>query len=158
MGKKKSKLIWIILGVIFALIAVLSFTDCFSTSYEVDYSEFYSLVDKSVNDGVITNEELADSNAKEISKLMLADNYFGDLRISEVYIDGYNVSFEVIAGSKAIIFETAFPRDAETIAWFTESFDRAGISCNWADPNAGSFWSSLLPIAGYLIVAISLSL
>ncbi len=154
MGKKKSKLIWIILGVIIALIAVLSFTDCFNTSYEVDYSEFYSLVDKSVDNGVISYEELEGSNAKEIKSIILTDNYKGDVSITEVYIDGYNVLFELRTGNKAMVFETAFPRDTETIAWFTQAFEKAGISCSWADPNAGSFWSSILPIAGYLIVAI----
>ena len=161
MGKKKTKLIWIILGVIVALIAVLSFTDCFNSSYEVDYSEFYSLVEQSVETnegeqaGVVTNKEFWANQEKtpDISSVLLSEN-FTYLKIDNVYISGYVVTFDLKTEAKTFSFETVFARNDTDISILQENLSKAGISFSYADPNAGSIWSSILPIAGYLIVAI----
>ena len=96
--KSKSKLIWIILAIIVALVAVLSFTDCFNTSTEVDYSEFSSLIIESEGDGIVTKDELSISNATEINRL-LSGYQFNAIKIDNVYIDGYVVSFDLINDS-----------------------------------------------------------
>ena len=156
MASKKSRAIWIILGFIIVLIAVLSFTDCFNTSYEVDYGEFYSLVEKSsdnVSKGEITIDELKESKATEI-KSVLSFEQFESVQISNVYIDGYNISFDLLVNNKLLSFETVFGRNDTSLTLLEAQLNDAGISFSYSDPNAGSIWSSLLPIAGYLIVAI----
>ena len=153
--KSKSKLIWIILAIIVALVAVLSFTDCFNTSTEVDYSEFSSLIIESERDGIVTKDELSISNATEINRL-LSGYQFNAIKIDNVYIDGYVVSFDLIndSGIKVFSGQTIFPRNDSLILELQNNFDEIGIKYSYADPNAGSIWSSLLPIAGYLIVAV----
>ena len=153
--KSKSKLIWIILAIIVALVAVLSFTDCFNTSTEVDYSEFSSLIIESETDGIVTKDELSISNATEINRL-LSGYQFNAIKIDNVYIDGYVVSFDLIndSGIKVFSGQTIFPRNDSLILELQNNFDEIGIKYSYADPNAGSIWSSLLPIAGYLIVAV----
>ncbi len=156
MANKKSRAIWIILGFIVVLIAVLSFTDCFNTSYEVDYGEFYSLVENSSDNeskGKITIDELKASKATEI-KSILSFEQFESVQISNVYIDGYNISFDLLVNNKLLSFETVFGRNDTSLTNLEAQLNDAGISFSYSDPNAGSIWSSLLPIAGYLIVAI----
>ena len=156
MASKKSRAIWIILGFIVVLIAVLSFTDCFNTSYEVDYGEFYSLVENSSDNeskGKITIDELKASKATEI-KSILSFEQFESVQISNVYIDGYNISFDLLVNNKLLSFETVFGRNDTSLTLLEAQLNDAGISFSYSDPNAGSIWSSLLPIAGYLIVAI----
>ncbi len=156
MANKKSRAIWIILGFILILIAVLSFTDCFNTSYEVDYGEFYSLVEKSSDEeskGVITKDEVKSSNATEIISILSFEEY-ESVKITNVYIDGYNISFEIRVNNTVLPFETSFGRNDTSLTNLEAQLNDAGISFSYSDPNAGSIWSSLLPIAGYLIVAI----
>jgi cell division protease FtsH len=156
LASKKSRAIWIILGFLVVLIAVLSFTDCFNTSYEVDYGEFYSLVEKSSDDeskGEITIDELKESKATEI-KSILSFEQFESVKISNVFINGYNISFDLLFNNKLLSFETVFGRNDTSLTILEAQLNQAGISFSYSDPNAGSIWSSLLPIAGYLIVAI----
>ncbi len=166
MEKKNSKIIWIILSAILILIAVLSFTNCFSDSISVNYSELDHiesvLVEKDItgykNQNNFTKEQLK-TQAPIISSTISNDSYTA--KIVSVVVDKYNVNFTIsIKNADKLVavrsFTTIFGRTADQIAKLEEAFGRAdvGVSFSYTDPNAGSIWSSLLPLAGTIIVAV----
>ena len=164
MKTKKNHTIWIILTIIIAAIALMSFTSMCSTKTEVKTSEFKYVVALSSNnlglngDNSFTYEEVK-INEKDLptftNKLKSFEGY--TLKIDNVVFDSYNVSFNVIATKdnvkKVIPFGTTYARD-NTTTEFTALLESAGIGYDTVDPNAGSIWSSLLPILGTVLVAV----
>ena len=66
MKTKKSKWIWIILGLIVLVIGGLSIANCINKRSSIEYSEFYSVVEVVAEDGgdkIATKNELGE-NAK----------------------------------------------------------------------------------------------
>ena len=157
MKNKSSKFIWIILAVIVLLIGVLSFGNCFNSSTSVKTSEFDAIVECSNSNGVIDLSKL-DGRAPKLSNI--DPNRTDDTAyLSNVVIDAYNVTYVVTFKSDTQIyrqasFSTSFARDAESIKILRENLSNAGIDYNFLDPNAGSIWSSILPIVGYVVIAI----
>ena len=107
---------------------------------------------------VIDFEKLSSDNAviKNVESVARMLNH-DSISIEGLVFDSYNVNFNVVVknGAKAvasIAFVSTYGRtnmsDYESLA------DNAGISYSYTDPNAGSIWSSLLPLFGSLVIAV----
>ena len=150
MKTRRNKAIWIVLGLILAVVAVLSFTNCINTSKSVNYSEFYSIVSELGTDAEITKTELQNAKAPNISKAFETSTY-EKLTVKKVVFDGYVVNFILEAANStkvigAVQFVTNYSRsDAQ---YLQEKLSGAGVSYTYTDPNANSIWTSLLPLGG----------
>ena len=154
----KSKKIWIILAVIVALIAAVSIANCFTSKTAVNYSEFKELIAMQENDGLILESELEAGKTPNVAKKFKDySNY--QLKFSSVEFDGYVVNFNISYlrnGTPAgvVSFTTNYSRTGESVTDLEERLEDLGCKFTYTDPNAGSIWSSLLPIGGTLLVAI----
>ena len=154
----KSKKIWIILAVIVALIAAVSIANCFTSKTAVNYSEFKELIAMQENDGLILESELEAGKTPNVAKKFKDySNY--QLKFSAVEFDGYVVNFNISFlqnGNPAgvVAFTTNYSRTGESVADLEKRLEDLGCKFTYTDPNAGSIWSSLLPIGGTLLVAI----
>ncbi len=153
MKSKGFKTLWIVLVLVVVFIAVLSFTNCFNMRTTVDYSEFDQLVEFS-QDGKITKEELAGSTATKL-KSSITGNY-DYFTIKDVVFDGYVVSFDIAINGMAYTygFTTNYSRASEAIVDLQAKLNTAKINYSYTDPNAGSIWSSLLPLVGCIVIAV----
>ncbi len=158
MKTKKSRLIWIVLGIIIIAIGALSIMNCINSRTEVNYSEFYSLISEADEDadGTITKAELENSQALEIANKLKISNY-SSVKILNVVFDSYVVEFDIKLinglGTVATVgFTTNYSR--QDAAHIQQMMTDLGISYTYTDPNAGSIWSSLLPLAGCVLIAI----
>ncbi len=157
--KKKSRLIWIILGIIVLAIGALSVINCINSRNEVNYSEFYTLISSEFEDtdGKLTRDEIETSNAKSIWRVIKLRN-FEEAKIDNVIFDDYVVEFDIkllnASGSviSTVAFKTFYSR--QDVAVIQTMMDKMGVSYTYTDPNAGSIWSSLLPIGGCILIAI----
>ena len=158
MSAKKPKTLWIVLGVIIGLIAIFSFINCLGKRTDVNYSEFSQVVEVAGPSGAF---KLADvhhaPDVMEDLKETQADYYV----ISNVLFDGYVLEFDIIAykdGSPVIngVFEytTVYSRSGEAVFALEEALKLKGIDFHYTDPNAGSIWSSILPILAYVIIGV----
>ncbi len=163
MKTKKSKTIWIVLAIIVIAIAALSVVNCINTRTSVDYSEFYSVVKIAAEevepDGIVGANELNDS-AKTFKALFTKFSNYVGIKIDNVFVDSYIIDFDVIlidgagkAGA-SLSYTTIFGRNDTSLATLESDLLKAGSSFTFADPNAGSIWSSLLPLIGCVVIAV----
>ena len=158
------------LGVIVIIIAALSISTCINSSVEVETSEFNSLyqaliVDHEENhettctcDAKLTREEVANLNAPT-NKDELKSVSYETIVLKNVVFDSYVVTFDlaVINGSgrsETITFTANYSRASDQIVLIESALDKAGVNYSYTDPNAGSIWSSLLPLVGCVVIAI----
>ena len=161
MDTKKSKKIWIILGIIVLVIAALSIADCVGKRREVSYSEFTSIVSHigdDANDNTIDLTEMQTLNIPVIASNLSIGNV-SSIRLAGVQIDGYVINFDIevtsTIGIKSTIgFTTNYARSDSDNLFIRENLSKAGVPLAFTDPNAGSIWSALLPIFGTVIIAI----
>ncbi len=162
MKTKKSKKIWIILGIIVAIIAVLSVVSCLGASTEIKTSEFHAILnsmDNSTNkDSILDANELESANAGVI-KNEIKDNGLNmnqGAYLSNIVFDGYVIEFDIVskATGQRISFTTNYSRSDSEVNLITDILDRLHISYSYTDPNAGSIWSSLLPLLGTILIAV----
>ena len=159
MKTKRSKKLWIILGIIVAIIAVLSVTSCLNASTEVRTSEFHSILQTMENgDSTLSKDELNNSNAPAIVQEIKNSGFSMSegARLSNIVFDGYVIEFELLSvkTGQRISFTTNYSRSDVEIGQITEILDKLHISYTYTDPNAGSIWSSLLPLGGTILIAI----
>ena len=158
MQTKKSKTIWIILGIIVLVIGALSIVNCVNTRKSVDYSEFYVAVNAMDVDGKATIDDLQKTD--ELKELLNDYNEYKYLSIDNVVVDGYVLDFDVVLKSDAnavgikIPCTTIIPRNNDDLSIMHAKLSAVGSSFSYTDPNAGSIWSSLLPILGTVVIAI----
>ena len=154
----KSKKIWIILAVIVALIAAVSIANCLNSKTAVNYSEFKELIAMQEKDGLILESELEAGKTPNVAKKFKDySNY--QLKFSAVEFDGYVINFNVsyLQNGKpagVVSFTTNYSRTGESVKDLENRLENLGCKFTYTDPNAGSIWSSLLPIGGTLLVAI----
>ncbi len=153
MKKKKSKLFWIVIAVIVALIGVLSITKCAGGGKEVNYSEFIRLVERSNNGGYITDSDLIYAPTVD-SQL----GSYETAKITSVYIDNYVIDFEIqtVKNNRTTTysFTTVYAR-GDTANTLEELLNEKGIATfGYSNPNSGSFWSSLMPIFGAVLIMV----
>ena len=160
MKAKKGKLLWIVLGFIVLAIAAMSLNNCVNASTSVNYSEFYSIISNEsvMQDGVITKEDLSTKiNAPTIKKTFDSTTY-DKFTIKKVVFDGYVVNFDLeLTNSGGVVlgtlqFVTNYARlntdELESL------LNKANVDFTYTNPNAGSIWTSLLPLAGSAVIAI----
>ena len=161
---KQSKITWIIIAVIVVIIAALSITTCINTSTTVDLSDFKEVLqsmrpaegaspDPNAN-GEFDIAAVSDDNAIE-TRIKGAFPNASRFVLSDVVFDGYNISFRVTVaggGSGYIAFSSVYGRT--NMSEYETLLDNAGINYSYTDPNAGSIWSSLLPLLGMILVAV----
>lgn len=156
---KGSKFIWIILAAIVALIAILSFTNCFDSSISVNTSEFENVVDSLAPDGKINVAQLNNISAPELNAIAKR-NTGKDFVITNVVFDDYNVTYTVSVVSGETLYDTykfttpVFRDLKDRLDYIVDTLQSSGVTYRTLDPNAGSIWGTLLPIAGYLAVAV----
>lgn len=158
---KKSKKIWIILGIIVAIIAVLSITSCLNASAEIRTSEFHAILNTMDNgnaDSTLDENELKDASAYVI-KTEINNNGFNMTQgawLSNIVFDGYVIEFDLVsmANGQRLSFTTNYSRSDSEVDLITNILDKLGIGYSYTDPNAGSIWSSLLPLGGTILIAI----
>ena len=168
MKKNSNKAIWLILGAIVILIAALSLPNCINTSIEVNVSELHSIISVMTEDEngsaqkdpdkILSQSEFDRLNAEKIKKTFAAYNISNGLTLENVLFDGYVITFDIkLAGSTTsapISFVSNYSRSDSEVAKITEALDDLGIAYSYTDPNAGSIWSSLLPLGGTILIAV----
>ncbi len=171
MKTKKNKTLWIVLGVIIAIIAIFSFTSCLTASTEIKTSEFHSILNEMTNNTIyedstgqgdgdiyLDSEELTRAHATQIREEILDSgfNMSKGARIASVVFDGYVINFELISQvtGEVLSFTTNYSRSDSEVAKITELLSSLKLSYSYTDPNAGSIWSSLLPLGGTILIAI----
>ena len=152
MKKKNSRIFWIVMILIVALIAILSITRCAGDGKEVNYSEFLSTVENSSPTGIITDDDLI--NAPEIDKQL---GKYDSAKITSVYIDNYVIEFKIqtVSGSKTTTytFNTVYAR-GDTAADLEALLSAKGIAFDYSNPNSGSIWQSLMPLFGAVLIMV----
>ena len=127
MNKKKSW-IWVVLGVLALALVLLWITDALNGAKEITSSEF-------------------------IGRLTAGE-------INQLYIDAYNWTGYALDenGMATAIYTTTMPSvyDFQSFLVFVQSanIDISKVAISMSDPNAGSVWSSLLPILGIVLVSV----
>ncbi len=176
MENRNNKTIWIILAVIMVLIAALSLSTCLKSKTSVETGDFWNLytmtketAEIKISEGTfdkktfyLTREDIQNLRSNNKGKSVIADNLLSssdakEFKLYEVNFNNYNTEFVVqIKYSNGLVSTKAF----KTSEWgfdkieYKETFTKLGINCNMNDPNAGSIWSTLMPIFGYVLVAI----
>ena len=127
MNKKTKTIIWIVVAVVAAFLLYSLMGSIINKATELTFNEF-------------------------VVKL-------SDGTISELYIDAYNwTGYAKDANGKVLeTFTTVAPSvyDYASFQSFLEGFgSQVAFSVEFTDPNAGSIWSSLLPLLGVVVVAL----
>lgn len=158
MKNKSSRLFWIIATVIVMIILAFSLVRCVNTANSVDTSEFNAVVRLSAannftKDSIEQNKKALPVLNKEIPK-----NY-ESIELSEVVFDNYVVTYKITVKFQNgqigyMTFTTNYSRSTEVVKELETQLTAAGVSYSYTNPNAGSIWSSLLPLAGSAILLI----
>ena len=159
---KQSKSLWIVLATIVVAIALFSVFSCVNSSTKIDVSELLKITETRITtdgeqppvttDGKFNYSDLPDGTIKK--KLSESGLKSGELTFGTIKIDGYNLNFTITGSNgRGVAFTTTYAR-GEAVTKYETIFANAGISFNYADPNAGSIWSSLLPLLGMVLIAI----
>ncbi len=161
MKSKSNKTLWIVLGIIVAIIAVLSFTTCLSSSIEIKTSEFHAMISEMKDgDAIFDNAEIDRASTKmptiKNSIKESGINTSQGLKLQNVVFDVYVVNFELVSQKTGETLEFVFnySRSDFEIGEITEILNGIGVGYTYTDPNAGSIWSSLLPLGGTILIAV----
>ena len=159
MSAKKPKTLWIILTIVIAAIALISFVNCLGERDSVEYSEFYEIVSQSQVTGAFKDTDVKDKAPALYEELkdIDADSFV----IKNVVFNNYIIEFDVVAykNTKEVKngvfeFQTVYSRGAQSVSEIEALLGEAGINYSYTDPNAGSIWSSILPILAYVIIGV----
>ena len=125
MNKSSKILLWVVLGAVILLLGITLFTSFYSPATEIKFSEY--------------EEKIANVDASERVTTIVVDDY--------IY-KGYN------ANGKYIFFAYGDRGDytAQKLDEWTGKYP--GFKYTYTDPNAGSFWSYLIPFFGIILVCV----
>ena len=159
MSGKRSRLIWIILGAIIIVVAALSVYNCAGKGVQVDVSDFKAVVtEMNGTSNSLTKTQLENISDNKIAATVKNFNRtYSTAKIQSLVFDGYNISFQLVLkdGDKTVgvaAFVSTYGRS--NMSEYEKALTDAGISYSYTDPNAGSVWSSLLPLFGSLVIAV----
>lgn len=167
MERKKNKTLWVVLTIIIIAIAGLSFVNCINDKKSVNTSEFDFIVNEALLDGgKIDSAKIFDERLPEVGatlkKAGITSGNYG-VYVKNVLFDNYVVEFSlyVYKGDATtgtlyakIDFTTNYSRATDVVASLQEQLTKSGVVYNYTDPNAGSIWSSILPLLGYIIIFV----
>ena len=153
------------LGVILAIIVALSVTTCINASKEVDTSEFDALCTQVIAtkkvDGYEKNKDkFTLEDLKGVSGILSELKESGvkgtdSIQVINVVFDTYVINFELkVEGRGTMAFTTNYSRSDTKITEIEDALRVAGVNYTYTDPNAGSIWSSLLPLVGCVLIAV----
>ena len=180
MASKKSKLIWTIVSVVLIGVMLMSVYRYLRSPKSVSTAEFNAIAtcqeveyeNSTIQAGMLVakgngefnlalfNESKAIPEIKDYIGKKLNGKSFDRIQLTSVFFDAYNVSFElrVYDGQKILTslqFSCVYSRTDTAVAKLEDAFSRAGFTnYDYKDPNAGSIWSSLLPILGTVLIGI----
>ena len=168
MSGKKSRTIWIIIGAIILAIAVLSIYNCTNSGTTVDVSDFKEVVvamevetgagATHTKENTLSKTEIGELSNNEIKNAVnRASRVYTSISIQDLVFDNYNVKFKVALyndENKIAIISFVSTYGRTNMSEYESLADNAGISYSYTDPNAGSIWSSLLPLFGSLAIAV----
>ena len=167
MTGKRSRLIWIILGAIVLVIAALSFYNCTNGGVKVDASDAQKMFDAMLDKGSteLTYDEFnaLTYNESEVKNVVITTvnglkKTYTSVLLNSFHADGlYNFDFKLVVKNgetkvATIFFESTW--FSEQIKRYSEDLVKIGLNAKVSDPNAGSIWSSLLPLFGSLAIAV----
>ena len=127
MNKKTKTIIWIVVAVVAAFLLYTLLGEVMARTTELSFNEF-------------------------MVKLSSGE-------ITELYVDAYNWTGHVIDanGKTVATYTTVAPSIygyADFQALIASLGGKVAFSVKFSDPNAGSMWSSIIPIAGVILVAL----
>ena len=156
-----------IIFIIFALAVIIAVVSVFSSNKTVNmaYSKLkgiiYAGAEVDENDQQVTNDSERIKKFKENTNIQLN---ITSLTINSVKVDGYNVIVSMTYKSTAngkettntVTYSSTYSRASEPVKLLEERLDAIGVTYSYTDPNAGSFWSYLVPVicVGLAIVAL----
>ena len=160
MKAKSNKTLWIVLGLIIAVIAALSLFTCVPTKMEVSTSEFNAIVSFLEDDKKVTKQEIQDNESIKVISGAISTKRDYTLTLNNVVFDGYVVNFNIdvvytdTQQRQTLNCTTNYSRSADLIVILEDKLDKANVEYSYTDPNAGSLFSSLLPLIGCVVIAI----
>ncbi len=162
MKTKRNKTLWIILTIVIIGIAIFSITSCLMKPTEVKISELHAILKEMDNDKqedskyILESEEIIKEQAPSIYKELSYINMTEGAKIENVVFDGYVVNFDIRsrATGEVLSFTANYSRSDSEVEELTNSLENLNIGYSYTDPNAGSIWSSLLPLGGTILIAI----
>ena len=125
MNKSSKILLWVVLGAVILLLGITLFTSFYSPATEIKFSEY--------------EEKIANVDASERVTTIVVDDY--------IY-KGYN------ANGKYIFFAYGDRGDYTAQKLDEWTGKNPGFKYTYTDPNAGSFWSYLIPFFGIILVCV----
>ena len=146
------------------LIITLSMVNCLNKAVSVKYSDFDRAINASYEEdsinapanwkpGMINAEKIADSD------LYKHVNMGDTLIISDVVFDSYVINFKIAVYKNGNLvrttsFTTNYSRSSDAVVELESLLNQKGIEFDYTNPNAGSIWSTILPLLGYLAIGI----
>ncbi len=158
-----------IIFIIFALAVIIAVVSVFSSNKTVNmaYSKLWNIIEAGAevdeNGQQVTNDSERIKKFKENTNIQLN---ITSLTINSVKIDGYNVIVAMTYKSTAnnngkettntVTYSSTYSRASGAVDKLEERLDAIGVTYSYTDPNAGSFWSYLVPVicVGLAIVAL----
>ena len=158
-----------IIFIIFALAVIIAVVSVFSSNKTVNmaYSKLWNIIEAGAeadeNGQQVTNDS---ERIKEFKKNTNIQLNITSLTINSVKIDGYNVIVSMTYKSTAsnngkettntVTYSSTYSRANSADQDLRVRLDAIGVTYSYTDPNAGSFWSYLVPVicVGLAIVAL----
>ena len=114
-------------------------------------------IDK-LNDAILDKSEFDVATAPIMSAEIKKNGFSIEkgAKLSNILFDGYVIEFDLVsvATGQRIYFTTNYSRSDSEVSAITNTLDRLGVGYTYTDPNAGSIWSSLLPLGGTILIAV----
>ena len=156
-----------IIFIIFALAIIIAVVSVVSSNKTVNmaYSKLWNIIEAGAeadeNGQQITTDSERIKKFKENTNIQLN---ITSLTINSVKVDGYNVivsmTYKSMNNNKettnTVAYSSTYSRADSADQALRERLDAIGVTYSYTDPNAGSFWSYLVPIicVGLAIVAL----
>ena len=160
MKSQGSKTFWIILIAAVLLYGVLYVTTCYNTNDSVNTSEFDEIVYiADTNTGNLKKEDITSNDKLPVLSKKVERLNYTEVKVFDVVFESYVVNFklEVINGDKIVTrytFTTNYSRNDSKITAIEKSLNNANINYSYTNPNAGSIWSTLLPLLGTAVLMV----
>ncbi len=154
---KNKKKLWIVLALIILIVGAFSVTKCLNKKTDVSFSEFKALIEASFGDKEIKQGELDNITMPTITGEV--GNTVSVIRISSVNFNAYNIEFrlnlDMADGTKYYMdCTTVYSGTAYSVVELEAELQSIGVKYSYTDPNSGSVWKSLLPLAGSFVLMI----
>ena len=155
---KNSKFFWIIVAVIVAITLTFSLVRCVNTANSVNTNEFNKVVELSKEHNFTKESIEQNKKALPVLNKEIPKNY-ESIELSEVIFDNYVVTYKITVKFQNgqigyMTFTTNYSRSPDIVKSLEDGLNAAGVTYSYTNPNAGSIWSSLLPLAGSAILLV----